>query len=90
MAETTETDDDLEGSIEEFEAMLERVRVARVRNGENLQSYELLLEMAHEIERQGWKSLDLEVIEQALTRNSKEAVAGDGAGEGQAAKTLQD
>lgn len=83
MAEATETKDEVERGVEELTAMLERVRLARLKDGEQLESWDVLLEMGHAIERHGWTSLDLELIERTLlTRKSKGAVAVDGAGEG--------
>lgn len=74
MAET-DTNDEVGRGVEELSAMLERVRLARLKKGEHIESYELVLEMGKEILRQGWTTLDVEVIEQTLTRKSKGDVA---------------
>lgn len=71
----TDTNDEVERGVEELSAMLERVRLARLKNGEHIESYELVLEMGKEILRQGWTTLDVEVIEQTLTRKPKGDVA---------------
>ena len=78
MTETTETVEEVELSVAELYAMFRRVRRARLRNGERVQVHQLLIEMVKEAERQGWQTLNVTVVEQALTRKPKGAAAGDG------------
>lgn len=78
MTDAPLTDEEIERKTNDVRAMLERVRQARNKKGENLTFDQMLIEMGNVMVRQKMSVLDVEALEKALTQESAEVAVDEG------------